>query len=262
MPEPPDSQVETRIVEGRNANQNTRRPLLPAHLAAQPMLTTISSMATRPLLADMAAAWRADTGMPLALEAVGGVDAARRVASGEVFDVVVLAADAIARLAAAGHLRAGSERAVVRCGVAAAVPAGAPRPDITSVDALRRAVLAAASIGCSTGPSGVQLIALFERWGIAEQVAGRLVQAPPGVPVGALLARGEVALGFQQRSELLGLDGIQLLGDLPGEARIVTTFSAAVASASTQPAAALGLVDFLAAPRHDEARARHGFTAA
>jgi molybdate transport system substrate-binding protein len=226
------------------------------------MLTTISSMATRPLLADMAAAWRADTGTPLALEAVGGVDAARRVASGEVFDVVVLAADAIARLAAAGHLRAGSERAVVRCGVAAAVPAGAPRPDITSVDALRRAVLAAASIGCSTGPSGVQLIALFERWGIAEQVAGRLVQAPPGVPVGALLARGEVALGFQQRSELLGLDGIQLLGDLPGEARIVTTFSAAVASASTQPAAALGLVDFLAAPRHDEARARHGFTAA
>jgi molybdate transport system substrate-binding protein len=226
------------------------------------MLTVISSMATRALLAELLAAWQADGGTPVSSQAVGGVDAARRVAAGEVFDAVVLAADAIGRLAAAGYLRAGSEHAVVRSSVAVAVPAGAPQPEITSADTLRRTVLAAPNIGYSTGPSGVQLMALFERWGITSQLAGRLVQAPPGVPVATLVARGEGALGFQQRSELLGADGISVLGDLPDEVAIVTTFAAAVATTSTSPGAARALVGFLSSPRHDAARARHGFTTA
>lgn len=226
------------------------------------MLTVISSMATRALLAELLAAWQAAGGTPVSSQAVGGVDAARRVAAGEVFDAVVLASDAIGRLAAGGHVRAGSDRAVVRSSVAVAVRAGTPPPDIGSADALRRAVLAAPSIGYSTGPSGVQLMALFERWGIAPLLAGRLVQAPPGVPVAALVARGDVALGFQQRSELLGVDGINVLGDLPGDIAIVTTFSAAVAATSTAPDEAARLIHFLSSPRHDEARARHGFTSA
>jgi molybdate transport system substrate-binding protein len=236
------------------------------------MLTVISSMAPRALLAELLAAWQAEGGTPVSSQAVGGVDAARRVAAGEVFDVVVLATDAIERLAAAGHVRAASERAVVRSSVAVAVRAGTAQSDISSADALqseissadalRRAVLAAPSIGVSTGPSGGALMALFERWGIAPQLAGRLVQAPPGVPVATLVARGDVALGFQQRSELLGVDGIRVLGDLPGEIAIVTTFSAAVATTATAPDEATRLVDFLSSPNHDEARDRHGFTSA
>ena len=100
---------------------------------------------------------------------MGGVDAARRVHDGEAFDVVVLAADAIDKLVAAGRIVAGSQTELVRSGVAIAVRRGAPRPGIDTEEALREAVLAARTVGYSTGPSGVALQKLFERWGIAER---------------------------------------------------------------------------------------------
>lgn len=221
-------------------------------------ITGISSMATRPVLADLAAAYRARTGVEVAIESVGGVDAARRVLAGEAFDVVVLASDAIARLAAAGRVLAGSEAALVHSGVAVAVRAGAARPDLGSEDAVRAAVLAARSLSYSTGPSGVQLARLFERWGIADQIASRIVQAPPGVPVGSLVARGEVELGFQQLSELLPLPGIEIVGPLPPAIQITTTFTAAVCTAAAQPDAARALLAFLQSPEAAEAKRRHG----
>jgi molybdate transport system substrate-binding protein len=194
----------------------------------------------------------------VAIESVGGVDAARRVMAGEAFDVVVLAADAIDKLEAAGRIVAGSKVDLVTSGVAVAVRAGAPRPDIGSEDAMKRAVLAARSIGYSTGPSGVQLMKLFERWDVAEEIARRTVQAPPGVPVGTLVARGEVELGFQQLSELLNLDGIDLVGTLPPAVQIVTTFSAGVCSASAQPEAARALLAFMTSPETAAAKRRQG----
>jgi molybdate transport system substrate-binding protein len=221
-------------------------------------LNGISSMATRQLLAELLVNWQAQGGQPVAMASVGGVDAARRVAAGEAFDVVVLASDAIDSLAAAGHLQTGSRVDLVQSAVAVAVPAGASPPDIGSEDALRSAVLAAPSIGYSTGPSGTALLKLFERWGLGETLRARTVQAPPGVPVGALVARGEVELGFQQRSELMFLDGIDLLGPLPTEAQIVTTFSAAVCSTSAQPGPARALLALLAAPDTAALKRRHG----
>jgi len=157
-------------------------------------ITGISSMATRQVLAELAAAFKQRSGCVVAIESVGGVDAARRVQAGEACDVVVLASDAIDKLIAAGAVVADSKVDLVTSGVAVAVRARAPRPDIGSEDALRHAVLAARSIGYSTGPSGVQLMKLFERWGVTEEIARRTVQAPPGVPVGTLVARGEVEL--------------------------------------------------------------------
>src|SRR5512139_2636587 len=133
-------------------------------------LKIVSSMATRQVLAELVAAFEARSSQAVELESVGGVDAAKRVRAGEAFDVVVLASDAIDRLAAEGRIVAGSRVDLARSGVAVAVRAGAPRPDIGSEDALRRAVLAARTVGYSTGPSGVQLAALFERWGIAEAI--------------------------------------------------------------------------------------------
>lgn len=224
-------------------------------------LNGISSMATRQLLADVLARWQAQGGQAVAMASVGGVDAARRVAAGEAFDLVVLASDAIDGLMAAGHLLAGSRVDLVRSAVAVAVPAGAPQPDIGSEAALRAAVLAAPSIGYSTGPSGTQLLKLFERWGLGDQLQGRLVQARAGVPVGSLVAGGEVALGFQQRSELIGLPGITLLGDLPPPVQIHTIFSGAVAATSTQPTAAQALLAWLATPATAAAKQHHGMAA-
>ena len=215
-------------------------------------------MATRQVLAELVAAYGARAAGPITIEAVGGVDAAKRVQAGEAFDLVVLASDAIDKLISAGHLRAGSRADLVRSGVAVAVRAGAAMPDLSTEDAVRAAVLAARSVSCSTGPSGVALGKLFERWGIAEQIAGRMVQAPPGVPVGTLVARGEVELGFQQLSELLHLEGITVAGPLPPAIQIVTTFSAGIPVGTARAEEVRALLDFMVSPAADEAKQRQG----
>ena len=221
-------------------------------------ITGISSMATRQVLAELAGTWRLRCGVEVAFESMGGVDAARRVRLGEAFDVVALAADAIDSLIATGCVVAGSKTDFVRSEVAIAVRAGAPRPDIAAEDALRRAVLSARTIGYSTGPSGVALAALFDRWGITDAVRERLVQAPSGVPVGQLVASGEVELGFQQKSELIHLDGITVLGTMPPGLEIVTTFSAGLCAASAQPEAARAFLASLQSPATADAKRRHG----
>lgn len=218
----------------------------------------ISSMATRQVLADLVAAYQQQSDVVVTIESVGGVDAARRVQAGESFDFVVLASDAIDKLITSGHIDAHSKTDLVHSGVAVAVRAGAAHPDISTEDALRQAVQSAHSLSYSTGPSGVALARLFERWGIADEIKSRIVQAPPGVPVGALVARGDVELGFQQLSELIHIEGIDLLGPLPAAVQITTTFTAGLCPGSSQAAAARGLLDFMASPAAAEAKQRQG----
>lgn len=218
----------------------------------------ISSMATRQVLAELSAAFERQGGGPVAIESVGGVDAAKRVQGGEPFDVVFLASNSIDALIAGGALAAGSRVDLVRSGVAIAVRAGAPRPDVSTEAAVRQAVLDAPNLSYSTGPSGVHLARLFESWGIAERIKGRIVQAPPGVPVGALVARGDVALGFQQLSELMHLGGIEVLGPLPPAIQILTTFSAGIGINSPREDAVRRLLDFMRSPAADETKRRHG----
>jgi molybdate transport system substrate-binding protein len=215
-------------------------------------------MATKALLAELTRAFQAQTGQALVVESAGGLDVAQRVRAGEPFDVVALGRDAIDALTATGHLVAGSARDLAESPVAVAVRAGAPRPDIADEDAVRRAVLAARTVGTSTGPSGVALARLFKRWGIEAQIRDRIVTPPPGVPVGAFVANGRVELGFQQFSELARLDGIDVLGPLPPAIQIVTTFSAAVGGAARHPQAATELIAFLASPAAADAKRRHG----
>jgi molybdate transport system substrate-binding protein len=146
----------------------------------------------------------------------------------------------------------------VRSGIAIAVAAGAAVPDVSTEAALKQAVLAAPTLSYSTGPSGVYLVGLFERWGIYPQIQPRIVQAPPGVPVGSLVAKGEVALGFQQLSELMHLPGIAVVGPMPPEVQSITTFSGAVASGSAHAARARALLAFMTAPQAAGAIRRQG----
>jgi molybdate transport system substrate-binding protein len=219
-------------------------------------------MATSGLMRELLAGYTRKTGLPVSLESVGGVDAARRLAAGELFDLVVLASDAIGRLADAGVVDASRKVALVRSGVGVAVHADAPRVDISTEQDMRRAVLEAGRIAVSTGPSGVALLELFARWGIAETIRSRLVQAPPGVPVGAMVARREATLGFQQMSELMGVDGIALLGPLPPAIQITTTFQAAPVRGAAQADAVLALMAYLVSGECGEAKLRHGMEAA
>jgi molybdate transport system substrate-binding protein len=147
---------------------------------------------------------------------------------------------------------------LMRSGVGVAVRAGAPWPDIDSEAAVMRAVLRARSIVYSTGPSGVELARLFQRWGISEEVRERIVTPPPGVAVGMLLANGKAELGFQQLSELRDIEGIDVLGPLPAAIQIVTTFSAGVGAASNRPNLARALIAFMASPAAEAAKRRRG----
>lgn len=226
------------------------------------MLKLISSMATRQLLAELAAAWQRAGGVQLAIESVGGVDAAKRVQAGEAFDGVILDSGAIDKLLSGGYLVAGSRVDLVRSSVGAAVKAGAPRPDISTESLLRSAIESAPSIGYSTGPSGMALLKLFERWGMTASLQSRIVQAPPGIPVGLMVARGEVALGFQQLSELMHLEGIAVLGTLPEPVCITTVFSAGTCAVSSQAEALAGLLAFMASSEAVEVILRHGMTPA
>lgn len=219
-------------------------------------------MATKALLADLTQAYLAQTGVSVQIESVGGVDAAKRVQAGEAFDMVLLASDAIERLIASGHVQTGSRCDWVRSPVAVAVQAGAVRPDLSNEAAVKAAVLASPTLSYSTGPSGVYLEKLFERWGIADTVKARIVVPPPGTPVGALVANGQAALGFQQLSELISLPGIDVLGTLPADVAFITTFSSGIPSViagdATRVAAVQSFLQFLASAGVEEVKRKQG----
>jgi molybdate transport system substrate-binding protein len=212
-------------------------------------------MATRRLLADLVSALP-NAGVDVI--STGGVEAEKRVAAGELFDGVVLASGAIDRLIAHGHVLTGSRVDIVKSPMAAAVRSGEARPVIDTEEAVRQAVMAAPRIGYSTGPSGDHLMTLFERWGITADVRDRLVQARPGIPVASLVASGEVSIGFQQLSELMNVDGVDVLGLLPDAIQGTTIFSGAIARVSSQADPVRELLTFMASPAVVEIKRRNG----
>jgi molybdate transport system substrate-binding protein len=176
---------------------------------------------------------------------VPSVQMMSRLKGGEATDVVILSAAALEELARAGII---AERFdLAKSGVGVAVCWGATRPDISSAEALKRAVLAAKSVVYSTGPSGIYLSDLFQRMGIAEHVKPKLRQVQ-GEPAGAVVARGAAEIGFQQMSELLPVSGIDVIGPLPPDIQQITVFSAGLHARAQEPAAARALIGFLKTP--------------
>ena len=215
----------------------------------------ISSMATRAILSELTRRYEASTGVRVDIRAMGGVDAAKLVRAGEATDVIILAGGVMAQLEAEGLIVVGSVRSFTRSGMAIAARAGGPRIDISDEDAVRRAVVGARKVGYSTGPSGDHLLKLYERWGLSQD---GLLKAPPGVPVGSLVAQGDADLGFQQLSELIGVAGVEVLGPLPTEIQAVTVFAAGVCSASSQPGQTRALIDYLVSPATDAVKREQG----
>jgi len=170
------------------------------------------------------------------------------VADGEVADIVLLPAAQIDDLIAKGKLNAASRVNVAKSGVGVAVGSGARKIDISSGEAIKRALLAAKSISYSTGPSGAHMVALIKQWGIEDQVKAKIVIAPSDTPVGVVLARGQAELGFQQVSELINAKGISYLGPLPPDVNEITQFSAALHVKAATPDAATALIKYLSAP--------------
>ncbi|MFV0449628.1 MAG: substrate-binding domain-containing protein [Vibrio sp.] len=220
----------------------------------------ISSMATRHLLTDLIHQFKGQNSCEISLESVGGVVAAQRIEQGEKFDVVILASNAIDSLIKKGAVVTGTRTDIVSSGMAIAVSSQHIGIDVSGADLVKQAVLNAKTIGYSTGPSGTYLLKLFEEWGIASQLEYRLIKAAPGIPVGDMIASGQVEIGFQQLSELITCDGINILGALPEEIQLNTLFSVGIPSTAKLTTDLMEFIAYLNSAESYLLKSKHGMT--
>lgn len=171
-----------------------------------------------------------------------------RIARGEPVDVVIIVDDALQKLVQEGKVVASSRTELARSLIGAAVRAGAPKADISTVEAFKRALVRAKSIAYSDSASGVYIQnVLYPQLGVSAEIKAKSRMIPAD-PVGEIVAKGEAELGFQQMSELMPIKGIDIIGPIPAEIQKVTIFSAGLAAGAKEPEAGLALIKFLAAP--------------
>ena len=208
-------------------------------------IRVLSTQATEQSYRELVPQFEKATGHKVITLFTGTLDADKRLAAGEAYDLLIMSKDSIEQHMKSGKVIQGSRVDLARSGVGVGVKAGAPKPDISSVNALKRTLINAKSIGYSTGPSGNYVIAMFERLGIADQVKPKLKQTASGVFVGSIIASGEVEIGFQQVSELSQFEGVDFVGPLPAEVQNYTVFSSGILSGAKEAEAARALVRFI-----------------
>jgi molybdate transport system substrate-binding protein len=223
-------------------------------------LKVLGSGAVKEAYAELLPQFEKASGHKVTVIWAGTVDIKKRMEAGEVYDLVMIASPEMDVLVKDGKVAAGTKVDLVKSGVGVAVKAGAPKPDVSSGEALKKALIAAKSVGYSTGPSGVYMASLFEKWGIADQVKAKAKITQPGVPVATVVRSGEAEIGFQQVSELIHEAGIDFLGPLPNDIQRITTFSGGIHSASKEQAAAKALQTFLTAPARADTLKKHGLS--
>jgi molybdate transport system substrate-binding protein len=211
-------------------------------------MKVMTSNALRTVLGELAPAFERAHGHKISASYDPAQRMLKRIAAGETADLAISSAIAIDGLANQGVIAAGSRRILARYGVGIAVRAGAPKPDIGSVEAFKRALLDAKSVACTVeGASGIHFTKLIERLGIAEQVNAKARRRAGGL-IGELVASGEADLAVQQIPELMAVPGIELVGPLPQALQVNSVLAAGVFAASKQPEAAQALIEFLATP--------------
>jgi molybdate transport system substrate-binding protein len=228
--------------------------LAPAAGAAE--IKAIASNAVREPYRELIPIFEKETGHKVTVDWGGTVDIVKRVAGGEVADIVVIPAARIDDFVKQGRLAGRIDLA--KSGVGIAVRAGAARPDISSAAALKNTLLSAKSVVLSSGPSSVYLPTLFQKMGIADALKPKIIQIGPGLGVGDTIARGEGEIGFTQMSELMSVKGVDYLGPLPAEIQFTTVFSAGVHTAAPAADAARALLKFLTGPEAAQVLRHHG----
>jgi molybdate transport system substrate-binding protein len=221
-------------------------------------LKVLSTQATEDTYRELVPQFEKATGHKVATIFTGTLDAQKRLAAGENYDMIIMASPAIDAQIKAGKVVSGSRVDLAKSGVGAAVPKGAPKPDISTTEALKKTLLAAKSIGYSTGPSGVYMISLFEKLGLMDQVKPKLKQTPTGVFVGTIIANREVEVGFQQVSEVGNFPGVDYVGPLPADVQQMTVFSSGIVVDAKEVEPARALVKFLTTPEAGAAFRKRG----
>jgi molybdate transport system substrate-binding protein len=186
----------------------------------------------------------------------------KRIAAGEDADLIILANilgnSLTEELIKQGKLVASSRAIFAKSGIGVAVRVGAPKPDISSTDAVKKSILAAKSITYSTGASGIYVVSMLQKLGIYDQVKSKVATVKPSEPVGDVVARGDAVMGFHQVSELIPVKGIQYLGPLPVELQNITVYSGGILNGTKEAAAATALAKFLTAPAATPTLKKHG----
>jgi molybdate transport system substrate-binding protein len=211
-------------------------------------IKVLSTQATEQAYRELVPQFEKTSGHTVTTIFTGTLDLQKRIAAGETYDLILMAGPAIDDFIKAGTIVPGSRVDVAKSGVGVGVRAGAPKPDISTTDAFKKALLAAKTIGYSTGPSGVYVTGLFQRLGIADQVKPKLKQTPTGIFVGSIVANGEAEIGVQQVSEMSQFPGVDYVGPLPADIQQITVFSSGLQVGAKQADAAKAWVKFLTAP--------------
>jgi molybdate transport system substrate-binding protein len=218
-------------------------------VASAAEIKVLSTQATEQSYRELVPQFEKATGHKVTTIFTGTLDADKRVTANEQHDLLIMSQSSIDAHVKGGKVVQGSRVDLARSGVAVGVKTGAPKPDIRSVDALKRMILNAKSIGYSTGPSGNYIITLFEKLGVLDQVKPKMRQTATGVFVGSIIASGEVEIGFQQVSELSQYEGVDYVGPLPAEVQNYTTFSSGILSNAKEAEAARALVRYITSPQ-------------
>src|SRR5262249_12088091 len=221
-------------------------------------IRVVSTQATEEAYKELVPQFERTSGHKVTTVFTGTLDLQRRIAAGESYDLIIMAGPALDDFIKSGKVIAGSRVDRAKSGVGVGVPTGAPKPDISTVDALKKTLLAVKSIGYSTGPSGVYMVSLFQKLGVADAVKPKLKQTPTGVFVGTIIANKEVEIGFQQVSELSQFPGVDYVGPLPAAVQETTVFSAGLQVGGKEAEAAKALVKFLTAPAAASAYTKRG----
>jgi molybdate transport system substrate-binding protein len=232
--------------------------LLISGVAQAADIKVLSTQATEEAYKELVAQFEKGSAHKVSTIFTGTLDVQKRLAGGETYDLVIMAGPAIDEQIKLGKIAAGSRVDLAKSAVGAGVKAGAPKPDISTVDALKKTLLAAKSVGYSTGPSGVYILTMFEKLGVAAEVKPKLTQTPTGVFVGTIVANGTVEIGFQQVSEMSQFPGVDDVGPLPASVQQITVFSAGTHTAAKETQAAKALVTFLSAPAAAPAYKKRG----